>query len=422
MIISTVLIVAAMAYFIYSAQRHDEALEKKQARDLERAEEERLSSEHVAKEQTEFEANLVRELEIGTPTAIMGQRAFLYWQLMRKWFSTLDAQNRYDDAKAKKIRQDWLSYMGLLDEEATCQFLAFEGREEKREQYSERLPAVSLARMAIEEAFATAIGPEAVSELARVKSAKHDAFDPTGRKPMASYNWFDEMDAIRRSRDARREPEAQQRANKIKSEETEELSAEMNRRMADAEAETERRKNERLKDKERLLPLRWNAETASPERREKQTAEKTLEEDRASYEARDGPPTAEPIVPTKAETTSSIVLGLIFPTALVVLLLLLLWFSYSQSGPKPTLGNAQRDEASTDASLYQATGPSPCDPIFVGKNCVLHADDSSPADELNHNGWAVTVLKPQQSSRYYFVKASDGWEGAVNGSELSAVP
>jgi hypothetical protein len=101
---------------------------------------------------------------------------------------------------------------------------AVEGSDEAtREKYRRDALAEYLEIAAIEQAFATAIGPEAVSELARVKSAKHDAFDPTGRKPMASYNWFAEMDAIRR-------PE---------------------------EKEKQRRKKERLKDKERQLPLRW---------------------------------------------------------------------------------------------------------------------------------------------------------------------
>jgi hypothetical protein len=85
--------------------------------------------------------------------------------------------------------------MGLLEGEASSSFLSCEARDEaKREKHDRDAAADALEIAAIEQAFATAIGPEAVSELARINSASYDAFDRTGKKPMASpgyrYNSF----------------------------------------------------------------------------------------------------------------------------------------------------------------------------------------------------------------------------------------
>jgi len=193
--ILTLVIAGAAVYVIFRILRAlDEKQAAKDAQQLKEAEERRLSSEHVAKVQAKFEAQLDQALEIKLPDAIRGRRAFVYWQLMRKWFGLLAAQSRYDEPKARKIRQDWLSYMDLLDDEARAKFLSCEGKEDKRSEYDRNAHAAALEIAAIEEAFAAAIGPEAVNELGRVKSASYDAFDNTGKRPIAAlgyrYNSF----------------------------------------------------------------------------------------------------------------------------------------------------------------------------------------------------------------------------------------
>jgi hypothetical protein len=106
--------------------------------------------------------------------------------------------------------------------------------------------------------------------------------------------------------------------------------------------------------------------------------------------------------------------ALAFAALLVVLGLVAAWFAawWTTYGP-PTLGNF--------GDAFNAPSHS-CEPIFVGKQCVLHAQESSPA--YGHSGRTVTVMgsKDMTDVMYYYVRTWDGWQGTANATELFAVP
>ena len=166
------------------------------------------------------------------------------------------------------------------------------------------------------------------------------------------------------------------------------------------------------------------AETASPRRQGTPEQEKQrLETD--SFEAPKHQETREQKKQRlERDSFDGLVYGLASAGVMAVLFFIGVWRAVS-AVPAPTLGNAPRDDAPTEASPPPNVSLPSCDPISVGKQCVLHASKNNPADYLNHNGWTVTVrFLPGQVSglSMYYVEASDGWGGAVSETELSAVP
>src|ERR1700730_1407085 len=79
---------------------------KKQKERLEEFERDRFSDESVLKAQLEFEKRLEENVDL--PDGIRCKRAFIYRNLMTKWFRALIAANRYDEAMSKQIKSDWL--------------------------------------------------------------------------------------------------------------------------------------------------------------------------------------------------------------------------------------------------------------------------------------------------------------------------
>ena len=105
---------------------------------------------------------------------------------MKKWFATLIAKHRYDDAMSLKLKTDWLNYIYLLERGNTVSYLADEATEEKKQEaYGKESWQMRLQCKTIEDAFASAIGKEATEELERVRAAETGSFDRSGRKPMA---------------------------------------------------------------------------------------------------------------------------------------------------------------------------------------------------------------------------------------------
>jgi hypothetical protein len=139
----------------------------------------KLSDENVVTGQAEFERHLDESADL--PYGIHGRKAYIYRKLMSKWFETLTTQRRYDEPMAHKIKSDWLSYMKLLESQSTSNLEAGTeiGRDGRRalEEYNQCT--------AIKNAFAAAVGNEAIDELRRVRDAPLGGFDRSGRKPMA---------------------------------------------------------------------------------------------------------------------------------------------------------------------------------------------------------------------------------------------
>ena len=146
--------------------------------------EKRLSDEGIAKAQSEFEKRLTENVDL--PDGIRRREGFVYWNLMRLWFGKLDASSRYDESKASKLRSDWLDYMDLLEHSNTLSFLASEASDESKQQdYWRELERERDKLKIIENAFAAAIGMDAIQQLEGVRNSSYNAFDQTGKKPIA---------------------------------------------------------------------------------------------------------------------------------------------------------------------------------------------------------------------------------------------
>src|SRR5207247_6776110 len=83
-----------------------------------------LNDDELVKLQTDFERRIVSGQDL--PDSIRGRKAYIYWNLMRNWFSQLNAAYRYDEAQVQWLRRDWRDYIDLLPGVTTSQFLALE--------------------------------------------------------------------------------------------------------------------------------------------------------------------------------------------------------------------------------------------------------------------------------------------------------
>lgn len=119
-----------------------------------------------------------------------GQSAHIYRYLMREWFNKLTAQARYDEPKLKKVRKDWLIYMELLEARETSNFLSAEGSDEaKRSEYGRRAWEEKTQLEAIEDAFAEAMGAEAVEKLRQIRAKDVLSFSSMGELAPDGY-WY----------------------------------------------------------------------------------------------------------------------------------------------------------------------------------------------------------------------------------------
>jgi len=185
-IVLIVIVVIIVVNVLLSRMNKNAAeIRKQQSEECER---QRLSDENVLKAKADFEKHLEEEFDL--PDGIRWRKAYIYRHLMSKWSDSLIAKYRYDEPMSNKIRSDWLSYVYLLESESRSSFLASEATDAKRqERYGQDARLERKQYLAIEDAFAAAIGNEAIEELKRAREAPHDAFDRSGRKPMASIDY-----------------------------------------------------------------------------------------------------------------------------------------------------------------------------------------------------------------------------------------
>ena len=139
----------------------------------------RLSDENVMTVQATFEKRLDESADLHN--GIYGRKAYIYRKLMSKWFGTLTTRHRYDEPMAHKIKSDWLNYMRLLESQSASSLEAGTGKGEDGRRALDEYKQCT----AIEDAFAAAVGNEAIEELRLVRDAPSGAFDRSGRKPMA---------------------------------------------------------------------------------------------------------------------------------------------------------------------------------------------------------------------------------------------
>lgn len=173
-----------VAFIIIIGWWLDKQRSKKEALLFEKYKKAGLSDEAITKVQTEFEKRL--EANTDLPDGIRRRDAFIYWNLMSKWFGSLIAANRYNETVSDKIKSDWLEYMYLLERKNTLQFLSREAENEKEQDIYD-MEAYEAAKKIdlIQNGMAAVIGKEAIDQLEYVRSRSYDAFDQSGRKPMA---------------------------------------------------------------------------------------------------------------------------------------------------------------------------------------------------------------------------------------------
>lgn len=143
-----------------------------------------LSHDDVIQSQLEFERRLESESDL--PDGIRGRDAYIYWNLMRKWFDKLAAEHRYSEETINKLQRDWCTYMELLPQMKSAQFLARE-LEDQRKAVTYNQEAIQAARSieAIQDAFAALIGHDATETLHSIRDRAADAFDRTGKRDVA---------------------------------------------------------------------------------------------------------------------------------------------------------------------------------------------------------------------------------------------
>lgn len=143
-----------------------------------------LTEQELARLQMDFERRLANECDL--PDGIRVRDAYIYWNLMCNWFDKLHAANRYDDEYAKKLRRDWCEYIQLLPKAKSARFLALEtSNEVKAADYDQEAGSASRSIELIQNAFAAAIGADAIEQLLEIRSRDADAFERSGRRPIA---------------------------------------------------------------------------------------------------------------------------------------------------------------------------------------------------------------------------------------------
>ncbi len=182
------LVAAALAF--WANKRNEERL----VRQLAAVEMKRLSDESLARKQVAFEKRLIDNIHL--PDGIRWQQAFIYWNVMRGCYEQVIARHRYDPNICDRIKKDWLVYMDLLERRQTTAYLSMEGKKQKRDQWEAEAAAYTLEIEAIENAIAHLVGNEATTILQTVRGRSYNAFDRSGREPIAPIGYHYSMRSV----------------------------------------------------------------------------------------------------------------------------------------------------------------------------------------------------------------------------------
>jgi hypothetical protein len=137
-----------------------------------------ISEDTVYEAQNRFENKFS---ETYLPDSLGGHDIYMYKNLMSKWYNKLSGEHRYDEKMIQKIREDFLEYMYSVQQGKTSHYLYMELDEgEKSEGYREEADICYKKVRAIEDAFASLIGKDAVAELDRVRKFDFGDVDREG--------------------------------------------------------------------------------------------------------------------------------------------------------------------------------------------------------------------------------------------------
>lgn len=148
-----------------------------------------VSEEAVFQAQTRFEKKLSEETEF--PDAISGIEIYIYKNLMLPWYNKLAAKSRYDETLIQKLRRDWLDYMEAVEDRSTYNYLWLETQDDEERSERYRADHITAARkvFAIQNAFAAAMGEDAVAELNKTKEMDFMKFSQEGELAPKGFEW-----------------------------------------------------------------------------------------------------------------------------------------------------------------------------------------------------------------------------------------
>jgi hypothetical protein len=146
----TLLASTAQAQSFKEKSKNESDTRKQQSEEWERN---RLSDESVLKVKADFEMRLDENADL--PDGIGWRKAYIYRNLMSKWFDSLIVKYHYDESMSTKIRSDWLSYMYFLESESKSSFLSFKTiSANEKESYEQTAWLECKQYVAIEDGFA----------------------------------------------------------------------------------------------------------------------------------------------------------------------------------------------------------------------------------------------------------------------------
>jgi hypothetical protein len=180
-----IIVVGIIIWFIYTHNK--EKVQQNTARTTEEKEVV-ISEETIFKAQSKFEDKITNETDF--PDAISGNEIYIYKNLMRPWFDKLTAQYRYDEKMIQKLRNDWLDYMNAISDRSTYNYLSLESEDEKQsKEYREDHITASRKMFAIQDAFATTSGADAISELKKTQGMDFMSFSRHGELAPEGFKW-----------------------------------------------------------------------------------------------------------------------------------------------------------------------------------------------------------------------------------------
>lgn len=137
-----------------------------------------ITEEQIFERERAFDQAIDEDIDL--PDAIRGRDIYIFRKLMRKWFQKLASENRYKEELIQKLRRDWLDYMYLLKQHKTNWYFALESPAPEDnfdpDKYREDAIIEGKKLLAIEEAFAAAIGKDAEKELSRIYNLDTHSF------------------------------------------------------------------------------------------------------------------------------------------------------------------------------------------------------------------------------------------------------
>lgn len=197
---TVLILIIVVAYIVYRLTMHHKNAADIPQEDSGSQTKFTITEDGISKQQIKFEKRLENNY---APDAISGDEIYIYKNLMRVWYDQLSSKNRYDNALAQKLRDDWSDYMSSLEDRSTNNYLWLEEKDEKKaEEYRNDHIIASKKVFAIEDAFANMIGADGIKKLAAARKLEFPQIDHAGNLAPEGfvYNTKDELEPKKQSK------------------------------------------------------------------------------------------------------------------------------------------------------------------------------------------------------------------------------